>query len=47
MRAHGHEIRREDLCNGDASFIKEAFNDTHKCKEFTNYQGSLVFLPTR
>ena len=46
MRAHGHEVRREDICNGDASFIKEAFNDTHKCKEFTNYQGSLVFLPT-
>jgi len=47
MRAHGHEVRREDICNGDASFIKEAFNDTHKCKEFINYQGSLVFLPNK
>lgn len=45
MERHGHSIRREDLKCGDASFIREAFKNTHNIKTVNKFQGSLVITP--
>jgi hypothetical protein len=45
MIKHGNSVRRSDLCAGDASFIRELFNETHNIKVINRYQGSLVLIP--
>lgn len=45
MKRHGHDIRREDLKCGDASFIRDAFANTHDIKTVNKFQGSLVLTP--
>lgn len=45
MERCGHSLRKKDLNCGDASFIRNAFEETHNIKTVYNLQGSLILTP--
>tara|TARA_R110002020_G_scaffold120146_3_gene273766 strand:+ start:8749 stop:9363 length:615 start_codon:yes stop_codon:yes gene_type:complete len=47
MKIHHNGETRQDLCGSDASFIENAFKDTHDIQKFYKQQGYIVCTPKK
>lgn len=47
MKQHHNGETREELCGSDASFIEEAFRNTHDVQKFYKQQGYIVCTPNK